>query len=419
MCDFPLFLLAHGPGGRTRRRRGRGPGDCRSGARFLALRDDHRRCPGRGRRSPRVASARPGPRRDHAPREAGFDEGRPVKAVIMAGGEGTRLRPLTTEPAQADVAAANRPMSEHVISLLKRHGFTDIVITVAFLAEHDPQLLRRRLRSWRADRYATEESPLGTAGSVRTPAPVGRALSRDFGRRAHRHRSHRARRFPRDKGRARHRSCLKRDRESARVRHRHHRRRRDASSDSSRSRRGARSSPTPSTPASTCSSRWCFDHVARAAPSISPQRSFPSCSSRRAAAVRLRLRPVLGGRRHARRPISTRTTTSSTARSQSSSTPSRCVTASGSARAPRSTRRQRSTAPALIGDNCRIGPGARVGAYTVLGANVHVGEGADARTQRRARQLLHRPGDRDVAVPSSALLRTAAGGEPRRGGRHR
>jgi mannose-1-phosphate guanylyltransferase/phosphomannomutase len=62
---------------------------------------------------------------------------------------------------------ANKPMMEHIVELLKRHGFDDIVVTVAYLANH--------IRTYFADGsefgvrmvYATEEQPLGTAGSVR------------------------------------------------------------------------------------------------------------------------------------------------------------------------------------------------------------------------------------------------------------
>ena len=48
-----------------------------------------------------------------------------MKSVIMAGGEGTRLRPLTSNTPKPMVPIANRPMMEHIIRLLKRHGFTD------------------------------------------------------------------------------------------------------------------------------------------------------------------------------------------------------------------------------------------------------------------------------------------------------
>jgi mannose-1-phosphate guanylyltransferase/phosphomannomutase len=57
-----------------------------------------------------------------------------VKAVIMAGGEGTRLRPLTSNQPKPMMPLANRPMMEHIVTLLKEHGFDHIVVTVAFLA---------------------------------------------------------------------------------------------------------------------------------------------------------------------------------------------------------------------------------------------------------------------------------------------
>ena len=52
----------------------------------------------------------------------------------MAGGEGTRLRPLTSNQPKPMLPMANRPMMEHVVRLLRQHGITDIVVTVAFMA---------------------------------------------------------------------------------------------------------------------------------------------------------------------------------------------------------------------------------------------------------------------------------------------
>jgi mannose-1-phosphate guanylyltransferase/phosphomannomutase len=90
-----------------------------------------------------------------------------MKAVILAGGEGTRLRPLTSNQPKPMLPIANVPMMRHVLRLLTKHGFDDIVVTVAFLAN--------QIRNYFGDggefgvrmRYATEDSPLGTAGSVR------------------------------------------------------------------------------------------------------------------------------------------------------------------------------------------------------------------------------------------------------------
>lgn len=90
-----------------------------------------------------------------------------MKAVIMAGGEGTRLRPLTSNQPKPMMPIANRPMMEHIIELLKRHGFDDIVVTVAYQANAIRTYFGNGAEFGVQMVYATEESPLGTAGSVR------------------------------------------------------------------------------------------------------------------------------------------------------------------------------------------------------------------------------------------------------------
>ncbi|TDQ53382.1 mannose-1-phosphate guanyltransferase [Actinorugispora endophytica] len=90
-----------------------------------------------------------------------------MKAVVMAGGEGTRLRPMTANQPKPLLPVVNRPIMEHVLRLLKRHGFDDTVVTVQFLATlirnyfGDGEELGMNLR------YVAEEVPLGTAGSVK------------------------------------------------------------------------------------------------------------------------------------------------------------------------------------------------------------------------------------------------------------
>jgi mannose-1-phosphate guanylyltransferase / phosphomannomutase len=90
-----------------------------------------------------------------------------VKAVVMAGGEGTRLRPLTSNQPKPMVPIVGKPCMEHILELLEQHGFDEVIVTVAFM----PQAIR----SYFGDgdtlgleiEYSVEESPLGTAGSVR------------------------------------------------------------------------------------------------------------------------------------------------------------------------------------------------------------------------------------------------------------
>lgn len=90
-----------------------------------------------------------------------------MRAVVMAGGEGTRLRPITSSMPKPLLPIINKPIMEHVLSLLQRHGFDETIVTVQFLAS--------LIRNYFGDgedfgmtlQYATEESPLGTAGSVK------------------------------------------------------------------------------------------------------------------------------------------------------------------------------------------------------------------------------------------------------------
>lgn len=85
----------------------------------------------------------------------------------MAGGLGTRLRPLTLTTPKPLLPVAGRPMVEHVLDLAREHGTTEAVLTVHHLAPS--------IRAWLGDgsdhglviRYATEDRPLGTAGGVR------------------------------------------------------------------------------------------------------------------------------------------------------------------------------------------------------------------------------------------------------------
>jgi mannose-1-phosphate guanylyltransferase / phosphomannomutase len=94
-----------------------------------------------------------------------------MKAVIMAGGEGTRLRPLTYNQPKPMIPVANRALMEHVVALLKRHGFNDVVVTVGFQANGIQNYFGNGAEFGVRMVYANEEVPLGTAGSVRNAMP--------------------------------------------------------------------------------------------------------------------------------------------------------------------------------------------------------------------------------------------------------
>ena len=90
-----------------------------------------------------------------------------MRAVIMAGGEGSRLRPLTSLQPKPMVPIVNQPVMEHIIGLVRHHGMSEIVSTLAFM----PQVIQDYFGDgdeWGTNMsYAIEETPLGTAGSVK------------------------------------------------------------------------------------------------------------------------------------------------------------------------------------------------------------------------------------------------------------
>ncbi len=85
----------------------------------------------------------------------------------MAGGEGTRLRPLTSNQPKPMVPIVGKPCMEHILELLRAHGLNDVIVTLAFM----PQAIRSYFGTGESlgmsIEYSVEELPLGTAGSVR------------------------------------------------------------------------------------------------------------------------------------------------------------------------------------------------------------------------------------------------------------
>jgi mannose-1-phosphate guanylyltransferase/phosphomannomutase len=96
-----------------------------------------------------------------------------MRAVLMAGGSGTRLRPLTCDLPKPMVPILNRPIAEHIINLLKRHQITEVIATLHYL----PDVLRDYFQDGSEFgvqmTYAIEEDqPLGTAGCVKNIAEL-------------------------------------------------------------------------------------------------------------------------------------------------------------------------------------------------------------------------------------------------------
>jgi mannose-1-phosphate guanylyltransferase/phosphomannomutase len=89
-----------------------------------------------------------------------------MKAVVMAGGEGSRLRPLTSRTPKPLVPVAGRPIMEHILLHLRRHQMRDVVATVQYLGASIRNYFGDGSEQGVALSYSVEDSPLGTAGSV-------------------------------------------------------------------------------------------------------------------------------------------------------------------------------------------------------------------------------------------------------------
>src|SRR5262245_61727959 len=93
-----------------------------------------------------------------------------MKAVLMAGGDGARLRPLTVGRPKPMVPVVNKTVMTHILELLRNHGVTEVIVTLPYLASviqaafEDGSNLGMKLH------YVVEDIPLGTAGSVKHAA---------------------------------------------------------------------------------------------------------------------------------------------------------------------------------------------------------------------------------------------------------
>jgi NDP-sugar pyrophosphorylase family protein len=95
-----------------------------------------------------------------------------MKGIIIAGGFGTRLRPLTYDRPKHLLPVANRPFLEYQVALLKRHGVSDIIFATNYQAHQIEAHFGDGSRFGVTMRYALEKEPLGTAGAIRNAAAL-------------------------------------------------------------------------------------------------------------------------------------------------------------------------------------------------------------------------------------------------------
>src|SRR5256885_7351285 len=95
-----------------------------------------------------------------------------LQAVILAGGQGTRLRPLTLARAKPVVPLLNRPFLAYQLALLREHSVTDVILACSYRVDDVRAALGDAGHLGVKLRYVVEQEPLGTGGGVRNAADL-------------------------------------------------------------------------------------------------------------------------------------------------------------------------------------------------------------------------------------------------------
>ncbi len=94
-----------------------------------------------------------------------------MQALVLVGGKGTRLRPLTTEIPKPILTLVDRPFLSYMIEWLGSHGVDEVVLACGFLPDQLEEVLGDGSPGGPAIRYLVEPEPLGTGGAIRFALP--------------------------------------------------------------------------------------------------------------------------------------------------------------------------------------------------------------------------------------------------------
>ncbi len=95
-----------------------------------------------------------------------------MKALVLAGGLGTRLRPLTLTRPKHMLPIGNVPHIEHVLDLLQRHGIDEVVLLTSYLADAFSEVIEQAAARGMTVVTTFEDEPLGTAGALKNAADL-------------------------------------------------------------------------------------------------------------------------------------------------------------------------------------------------------------------------------------------------------
>jgi NDP-sugar pyrophosphorylase family protein len=99
-------------------------------------------------------------------------EGKLKKAFILAGGKGTRLKPITYEIPKPMIPVKGRPILEYTIDLLREHEIRDIIISIGYLGDKIKSYFGNGEKFGVKIIYIEEDKPLGTAGPLKLAKPL-------------------------------------------------------------------------------------------------------------------------------------------------------------------------------------------------------------------------------------------------------
>ena len=95
-----------------------------------------------------------------------FGENKPSKAIILAGGKGTRMKPMTNFLPKPMLRINDKPTLEHNIDLLKRHGIKDIILSIGYRGDKIKEYFGDGSQYGVNITYISEDSPMGTGGPL-------------------------------------------------------------------------------------------------------------------------------------------------------------------------------------------------------------------------------------------------------------
>ncbi len=94
-----------------------------------------------------------------------------MRAIILAGGRGERLKPLTNETPKPMINLLNRPVIYYIVELLKKHGITKLAFTLGYKPDSIIEYFGDGSKFGVDIMYFLESEPLGTAGGVKNCSP--------------------------------------------------------------------------------------------------------------------------------------------------------------------------------------------------------------------------------------------------------